>query len=398
MKNQVTILIVDDSPDDVTILDHILRRDGYSTITARSGQEALDLIESDHPHLVLLDILLPKMSGYEVCRLIRQNRRTALLPVIMVTALAQERILGIEAGSDDFLVKPINREELLARVRSLLRIKSLHDAVEGQVGDLADWNKKLEARLAQEAKLAEVARVLGDISHEVKNLLMPIVTGTGLLQDELKEIFALMPRQGADMLRASEKQCAEIGEMLLRAANRLHEHVLEIADCVKNLSAPPAFVPCRLATVAEGVVKTLGLIAEGKGISLQLENLADLPSIQADERRMFNVFYNLINNALSEVPPGGSITIRGESIADAGMVCVSVRDTGPGIPPEIRDRLFTDEAVSRKVGGTGLGTKIVKDVIDAHGGTIRVESEPGQGATFFVSLPIEQATRTTSSN
>jgi len=397
MKNQVTILIVDDSPDDVTILDHILRRDGYSTITARSGQEALDLIESDHPHLVLLDILLPKMSGYEVCRVIRQNRRTALLPVIMVTALAQERILGIEAGSDDFLVKPINREELLARVRSLLRIKSLHDAVEGQVGDLADWNKKLEARLAQEAKLAEVARVLGDISHEVKNLLMPIVTGTGLLQDELKEIFALMPRQGADMLRASEKQCAEIGEMLLRAANRLHEHVLEIADCVKNLSAPPAFVPCRLATVAEGVVKTLGLIAEGKGISLQLENLADLPSIQADERRMFNVFYNLINNALSEVPSGGSITIRGESVVDAGMVCVSVRDTGPGIPPAIRDRLFTDQAVSRKVGGTGLGTKIVKDVIDAHGGKIRVESEPSQGATFFVSLPIEQATRTTSS-
>ena len=397
MKNQVTILIVDDSPDDVTILDHILRRDGYSTITARSGQEALDLIESDHPHLVLLDILLPKMSGYEVCRVIRQNRRTALLPVIMVTALAQERILGIEAGSDDFLVKPINREELLARVRSLLRIKSLHDAVEGQVGDLADWNKKLEARLAQEAKLAEVARVLGDISHEVKNLLMPIVTGTGLLQDELKEIFALMPRQGGDMLRASEKQCAEIGEMLLRAANRLHEHVLEIADCVKNLSAPPAFVPCRLATVAEGVVKTLGLIAEGKGISLQLENLADLPSIQADERRMFNVFYNLINNALSEVPSGGSITIRGESVVDAGMVCVSVRDTGPGIPPAIRDRLFTDQAVSRKVGGTGLGTKIVKDVIDAHGGKIRVESEPSQGATFFVSLPIEQATRTTSS-
>ncbi|HEY7531692.1 MAG TPA: hybrid sensor histidine kinase/response regulator, partial [Nitrospiraceae bacterium] len=386
--------VVDDSGDDINFLTHLLRRDGYSTITAMSGQEALDKIASDRPHLVLLDILLPNMNGYEVCRLIRENPHTALLPVIMVTALAQERIQGIEAGADDFLAKPINREELLARVRSLLRIKSLHDAVEGHVGELADWNRKLEARLAQEAKLAEVARVLGNISHEVKNLLMPIVTGTGLLQDELKDIFAVMPRQGADKLRASEKQCAEIGEMLLRAANRLHEHVQEIADCVKNLSAPPAFVSCRIANVVDGVVKTLSLIAEGKGVALQINDLSALPPIQADERRMFNVFYNLINNALAEVPAGGSITLCGELVADGKMVCISVSDTGPGIPPEIRDRLFTEQAVSRKAGGTGLGTKIVKDVIDAHGGRIRVESELGQGATFFVSLPIEQVMRT----
>ncbi|HEY6973059.1 MAG TPA: hybrid sensor histidine kinase/response regulator [Nitrospiraceae bacterium] len=398
MKNQVTILVVDDSSDDITFFTHLLRRDGYSTITATSGQEALDKIESDHPHLVLLDILLPHMNGYEVCRMIRENPRTALLPVIMVTAVTKERILGIEAGADDFLTKPVNREELLARVRSLLRIKSLHDAVEGHVGELADWNRKLEARLEQEAKLAEVARVLGDISHEVKNLLMPIVTGTDLLQDELKEIFALMPRKGADKLRASEKQCEEIGEMLLRAANRLHEHVQEIADCVKNLSAPPAFVTCRIATVVDGVVKTLGVLAEGKGISLQVENLSNLPSIQADERRMFNVFYNLINNALAEMPSGGFITLRGDHVADAKMICISVTDTGPGMPPEIRDRLFTEQAISRKVGGTGLGTKIVKDVIDAHGGRISVESELGHGSTFFVSLPIEQATRVTSSN
>jgi signal transduction histidine kinase len=270
--------------------------------------------------------------------------------------------------------------------------------VESHVGELSEWNRKLEARLAQEAKLAEVARALGDMSHEVKNLLMPIVTGTELLQEELRDVFEMIPKENAARLHASEQQCEEIGEMLLRAVNRLHERGQEIADCVKNLSSPPAFAPCHLATVADSVVKTLSLPAAGKGISLRIEHLAGLPPIQADERRMFNVFYNLMNNALSEVPPGGSITIRGEGITSDGMLCLSVRDTGPGIPPEIRDRLFTDQAVSRKVGGTGLGTKIVKDVIHAHGGRIRVESEPGQGATFVITLPINQPGRTDSPN
>ena len=144
--------------------------------------------------------------------------------------------------------------------------------------------------------------------------------------------------------------------------------------------------------MADSIVKTLRVVAEGKGISLRLERLTDLPAIQADERRMFNVFYNLLNNAMSEVPPGGSITIRGVYVPGSRSVCFSVSDTGPGMPPEIRDRLFKEGVVSRKAGGTGLGTKIVKDVIDAHGGQIRVESELGQGATFFISLPIEQAT------
>src|SRR5262245_20448264 len=203
--DQGTILIVDNSPNDLLLLDRMLKTQGFSTIAASSEQEALKRIESDCPHLALLEITLPDMSGYEVCRFIRQNAPTALLPVIMVSATHEDRIAGIEAGADDLLVKPINGIVLMARIRSLLRIKSLHDAMKGHVGELADWNQKLEARLAQEAKLAEVGRILGDISHEIKNLLMPVFVGTRLLQEELTDTFALMPQQGADKLLASEK-------------------------------------------------------------------------------------------------------------------------------------------------------------------------------------------------
>ena len=132
------LLVVDDVPINVKLLADLLAVKGYDVVTASSGAEALEKIEKTQPGLVLLDVMMPGMSGYDVCRKIRQNPATAMLPVIMVTALdpTQERVKGIEAGADDFLTKPINQPELLARVRSLLRIKLLHD-------ELADWNLSL---------------------------------------------------------------------------------------------------------------------------------------------------------------------------------------------------------------------------------------------------------------
>ena len=115
--------------------------------------------------------------------------------------------------------------------------------------------------------------------------------------------------------------------------------------------------------------------------------IPDVALIVADQRRLYNAFFNLINNAIPEVPPGGSVTVRGQTSTPEGSVVVSVIDTGRGMPPEVRDRLFTKRVISTKPGGTGLGTKIVKDVVDAHGGTIWVESELGAGTTIHIRLP-----------
>jgi len=140
--------------------------------------------------------------------------------------------------------------------------------------------------------------------------------------------------------------------------------------------------------IVNQVTETLGFQAKEKGITLQTEGLEDLPPLQADGSRLFKAFYNLINNAIPEVMKEGSITVRGTTDPDASTICISVIDTGRGMTPEIRDSLFTQHAVSRKAGGTGLGTKIVKDAIDAHGGQITVESELGVGTTFHIRLPI----------
>ena len=126
-----------------------------------------------------------------------------------------------------------------------------------------------------------------------------------------------------------------------------------------------------------------------KGLILHTQGLEDLPVIQADERRLFNGFYNLINNAIHEVAAGGTITVKGQFEKSHQSVILSVADTGKGMTPEVRDSLFTSSAISTKPGGTGLGTKIVKDVVTAHGGSISLESKEGFGTTIYIRLPID---------
>jgi len=154
------LLVVDDTPANVKLLADLLTVKGYAVVTAASGKEALAAVERERPDLVLLDVVMPEMSGYEVCRKLREDPATATLPVVMVTALdpAQERVKGLEAGADDFLSKPINQPELLARVRSLLRIKALHD----EVGEM---NRTLERRVAEQVtELERLRRLKGFFS------------------------------------------------------------------------------------------------------------------------------------------------------------------------------------------------------------------------------------------
>lgn len=175
MNARTRILVVDDMPQNVKLLEQLLTLSDFEVFTASSGAEGLAQISANRPDLVLLDVVMPKMSGYEMCRAIRADPATALLPVVMVTALdpAEERVRGIEAGADDFLAKPINQSELLARVRSLLRIQSLHRRIEEQAAQLAEWNAKLEERVAEQvAQLGRLARLKRFLSPKVADLIV----------------------------------------------------------------------------------------------------------------------------------------------------------------------------------------------------------------------------------
>ena len=235
MNAPAKVLVVDDNPKNVSLLGYLLTGKGYTVVTAASGPEALAKVENERPDLVLLDVLMPGMSGYDVCRKIRENLAIGILPVVMVTALdpTEERIKGLEAGADDFLTKPINQPELLARVRSLLRIKELYDTVQSQATQLADWNRTLEQRVQEQ--VGQVER-LGRLKRFFSPQLAEMIVAGGAddpLQTHRREITVVFldlrgftafaetadPEEVMDVLREYH---AEMGRLILA-----HEGTLE---------------------------------------------------------------------------------------------------------------------------------------------------------------------------
>ena len=174
MTDEPLVLAVDDLPANVRLLDAVLSPRGYRVLGAGSGPEALALVAERRPDLILLDIVMPEMDGYEVCRRLRQDPATAFLPVVMITASGdQERLLAIEAGADDFVAKPFDQAELLARVRSLLRIKRYHDTIEGQAAELAEWNRTLEQRVQEQVgQLERMGRLRRFLSPQLADLVV----------------------------------------------------------------------------------------------------------------------------------------------------------------------------------------------------------------------------------
>jgi class 3 adenylate cyclase/CheY-like chemotaxis protein len=226
-ETQERILVVDDVPANVRLLEAILVPSGFAVSSASSGPEALELVAAELPDLVLLDVQMAGMNGYEVCRRIRENEATALLPVVMVTSHDSEaRIDGIRAGADDFVTKPFDQQELLLRVRSLVRIKRYHDTIRAQAAELAEWNHTLEARVAEQVEeLGRMARLRRFLSPTLAEVVME--RGETVLESHRRELAVLFAdlRGWTDFSSATEPEevmtvvgsyHAAMGELILR--------------------------------------------------------------------------------------------------------------------------------------------------------------------------------------
>lgn len=358
----IRILVADDDPDIRMSLSERLRWLGHDVVTAADGQAALAAVEAHALDLAFLDVSMPRLNGIEALKLIR--KRWPNLPVVVVTAYGTIR-LAVEAmkeGAVDFMTKPFEQ------------------------GQIDQTLTTITDRMGQRV---DITRLMGEITHDVKNLLMPLVAGTDLLADEIDDVFRHLPTMEPARAEQSHSACEEVISMFRNTSRRIQDRMKAIADYAALTRVSQKFEACVITKIAESVVKSLRGAAEQRQVTLALEGLQVLPAIAGDEARLYSLLYNLVNNAIPEVPPHGVVTISGFHQAGDEFIRLRVADTGRGMPADIRDNLFTNRLLSSKTGGTGLGTKIVKDVVDMHGGRISVESEPDKGTTFDIRLPID---------
>jgi len=258
------------------------------------------------------------------------------------------------------------------------------------------------ARLSEEARLAAVMRFIGDLSHDVKNMISPVQIGAETLLNFAEEAFANLDAVATEMGPECERKAAaalgelrellpELVQMMIEGSQAVQERMAQISAAVKGLVSQPHFEETDLTEIAQRVVALLQGNANAKHVALALEAPPSLLA-QVDKKQIYNAIYNLIFNALDACEADASVTFRVESEPagawpEGDYVALICADTGPGMPPEVKAKLFTDQAISTKPMGTGLGTKIVGDVVRAHGGTVALESELGQGTTITCRLP-----------
>jgi len=262
------------------------------------------------------------------------------------------------------------------------------------------------ARLYEEARRASVVNLIGDISHDVKNMLTPVETGTQTLELMMDSMFtdldgavAALPEEkrgevawAVDGVREFYKEAMT---MVYDGANDAQERVREIADAIKGITSQPLFEGTDFRERVEAVAKYLKVVAERKGVAIDIAGVQDTGLVEMDRKSIYNAVYNLVNNAIPETPEGGMITVRSRLVEQDGEPWFEfqVADTGGGMPEHVMKRINEGDPVSTKPGGTGLGTRIVRNVVEAHHGTMRVDSVEGKGTTFTIRIPVRQPTR-----
>ncbi|MBI3004173.1 MAG: hybrid sensor histidine kinase/response regulator [Ignavibacteriales bacterium] len=364
-----TILVVDDTEDNLDLLEFALKRKPVRMLRATNGKACLAMAQEHNPDLILLDIQMPEMDGFETLRHLRANRTTAKIPVVFLTAQKKDPesiAAGLEMGAEQYLTKPIDTEELLVRARTLIRLKRAE---------------------------AELERTKADFMAMLVHDLRSPITG-------IKSVIEYFLEDGKSTGLRPEHM--ELLESSHESSVRMLELINDLLDLSKyeagSMSLDKQSIPPM--RMIEQYLKQMELQFKQKNIALKIEHRDGVRDVWADEGKLGQVLINLLTNAYKFTPNGGSVTISVEpfappqdSLTQSGdFVRVSVADSGVGIPqselPLLFDRykqLSTSKKTKHK--GTGLGLAICKLIVEAHGGQISVSSEAGKGTTFGFTIP-----------
>ncbi len=358
------ILIVDDVVPNIQTLGTTLRNEGYRIIVAQSGDRALDTVHKTRPDLILLDVMMPGLNGFETCKRLKADPNTKEIPIIFLTAKTEsdDVVKGFDLGAIDYIAKPFNAQELLVRVRTHLTLQKTREALEQRLHEIATMKREQEAFLR----------------HELNNRLTPISGYTYLLKSQ------------ADGLDGEQLNWISIIEQSVKDMGTLIEELRKLQDFEAGHMAQdirPVDLPSMISRV-----KTNLEMAFAQAVDISIDNTLDNGIIKADANLLMGVFENLIKNGAEHVMGLEDEAERRVKISmdhENGYVVVRVNNRGEPVPPgrlaTFFEKFNTDR--SKKEGGTGLGTTYAYLVTRAHDGEISVTSDETDGTTLTVKLP-----------
>lgn len=365
------LVVIDDSEREREALRTLLENQGYRVLTATNGLEGLELIQSTTPHLIITDLIMPKLSGRELCSILKGDPRTAAIPIIMVTArdTDEDMVRGIKTGADDYLAKPYNIRVLSARISALLRMQKTRDALEKERQQASELEKKHHE---VNSVLKNKNYLIMQLSHEVKTPLMALNTMVSNLHDGV--VGSMTDRQTSYLadIKVVSGRIKQLLTTLLTFAMaeagviRLQPRRIELAQAIRQ------------------ILIVLQTIQVKWKVRCNIDDSVQGKIAHADQERLEQIIMNLIDNAI-KVSPTGVVVIN--AYENESEVVVGIKDSGPGIPKEQQAKILNEPVYSGNSHGSGLGLFISRYLVELHGGRIWFDTEEGRGTTFYFSIP-----------
>ncbi|MCC3529714.1 MAG: hybrid sensor histidine kinase/response regulator [Microcoleus sp. PH2017_22_RUC_O_B] len=416
-----TILVVDDNPTNIQVLFDVLSEIGYRVAIAKSGEAALQRLQSYHPDLILLDVMMPGIDGFETCGRLKSDRTTSDIPVIFMTALSDsvDKVKGLSLGAVDYITKPVQHEEALARIRVHMKLRDAQKKVEQKTIELSQALndlKQAQVHLVQSEKMSSLGQLVAGVAHEINNPLNFVSANIQPAKDHIQDLMTFLelyeechpqphPKIKAWMDDVDVDYLQEDLPKLLNSMQLGSDRIYQLVLSLRNFSRLDE-AQVKPVDIHEGIDSTLVILqhrlkacAEHPTIQV-IKDYGQLPMVECYPSQLNQVFMNLLSNAIDALEEGIRNTPARHNptiaihtfTADTNSVTIAISDNGTGICSEVRSQLFDPFFTTKSVGkGTGLGLSISHQIVtERHRGKIDCYSKLGQGSEFVVQIPVRQ--------
>ncbi|GET41201.1 hybrid sensor histidine kinase/response regulator [Microseira wollei] len=422
-----TILIVDDNPNNIRVLFELLHQSGFKVSVVKSGEAAIEKIPLVQPELILLDVMMPGIDGFETCRRLKADPKAKDIPVIFMTALAdtEHKVKGLQIGAVDYITKPFHFSEVLARVNVHLALRKAQVQLINEVAERKQIQKQLQqtlkelkkaqTQLIQNEKMSSLGQLVAGVAHEINNPVNFIYGNITHAEEYIQDLLRLLQRYQQYYPNPVSQVQAELEaidiDFLLEDLPKIldsmkigTDRIQQIVQSLRIFSRTDE-AEIKSVDIHEGIDSTLMILSHRlKAFSNRpnieiIKNYGNLPLVECYPGQLNQVFMNILNNAIDALEEAidmqkistPSIAIRTE-VVESKSIAISITDNGMGMAEDVKQKIFDPFFTTKPVGkGTGMGLSICYQIVtEKHGGTLSCASQPGQGTELAIAIPLTQ--------